>query len=71
MLHEKTADFSRGHDRILREVVGWKFASTNQKHHPDLGSDTSSVWSFCACSSDVISRETQLSRRGMSAVFSS
>ena len=24
-----------------------KFASTNQKHYTDLGSDTSSVWNFC------------------------
>ena len=60
---EITADFSRGHDRILREVVVWKFASTSQKHHPDLGSDTSSVWNFCARSSDAILRESQLSRR--------
>ena len=26
---------------------------TNQKYYPDLGSDTSSVWNFCICSSDV------------------
>ena len=26
-----------------------KFASANQKHYPDLGSDISSVWNFCAC----------------------
>ena len=32
-----------------------KSASTNQKHYPDLGSHTSSVWNFCARSSDVIS----------------
>ena len=30
-----------------------KFALTNQKHYPDLGSDTSSVWNFCARSTDV------------------
>ena len=30
-----------------------KFASTNQKHYPDLGSDTSSVWNFCAISTDT------------------
>ena len=41
-----------------------KFATTNQKHYPDLGSDTSSVWSFC-----VISRENQQWRWGMSAFF--
>ena len=32
-----------------------KSASTNQKHHPDLGSYTSSEWNCCARSSDVIS----------------
>ena len=32
--------------------------STNQKHYPELNSNTSSVWNFCARSSDVISRET-------------
>ena len=32
--------------------------TTNQKHNPDLGSDTSSVWNFWSRSSDVISRET-------------
>ena len=42
-----------------------KFASTNQKHYPDLGSDASSVWNFCACFSDVISRGNQWRRREM------
>ena len=28
----------------------------NHRHFPDLGSDTSSVWNFSACSADVISR---------------
>ena len=30
-----------------------KIPSTNQKHYPYLGSDASSVWNFCARSSDV------------------
>ena len=30
--------------------------TTNQKHSPDLGIDTSSVWNFCARPSAVISR---------------
>ena len=30
-----------------------EFASTNQKHYPDLGSNKSSAWNFCACSSEV------------------
>ena len=29
---------------------GRKFASTNQKHYPDLGSDKSSAWNFYAWS---------------------
>ena len=37
-----------------------KFASTNQKHYPDRGSDTSSVWNFCSRSSDVIKELKQL-----------
>ena len=32
-----------------------KFASTNQKHHSDLGGHASSVRKFCARFSDVIS----------------
>ena len=50
---------------------GWYFFfprdTTNQKHYPDLGSDTSSVWNFCACSPDVISQENHWWRREMSA----
>ena len=45
-----------------------KFASANQKHYPDLASDTSSVRNFCACFLDVISRRNQWCRREMSAV---
>ena len=38
-------------------LIGWKnFLSTNQKHYQDLGSDTSSVWNFCARYSDVVLR---------------
>ena len=36
----------------LGSASDW-FASTNQKHYPGLPSDASSVWNFCACSSDV------------------
>ena len=43
---------------------------TNQKHYPDLDSDASSVWNFCACFSDVIWRGNHWWRRQMSAVFS-
>ena len=44
-------------------LIGWiKFqrGTTNQKHYPDLGSDVSSVWNFCACFSDVIWRGNQM-----------
>ena len=54
---------------LVSAVIGWKIASTNQKHYPDLGSDTSSVWNFCARFSDVISRENQWWRHEMTAVF--
>ena len=35
-----------------------KFASTNQKHYPDLSSDVSSVWNFCAVSQMSFPGET-------------
>ena len=47
-----------------------KFASTNQKYFPDLGSDASSVWNFCAHFSEVILPGNQWWRREMSFVFS-
>ena len=50
-------------------LIGWKFASTNQKHYPDLGSVTSQVLDVCARFSDVISRENQWWCREKTAVF--
>ena len=47
-----------------------KFASTNQKHYPDLGTDTSSVWGFCAHFADVILQGNYWWHREMLAVFS-
>ena len=44
--------------------------TTNQKHHPDLGIGTSSVWNFCSHFSDVISQGNQWWCWKMSAVFS-
>jgi len=29
-------------------LIGWKSASSSQKHYSDLGSGTSSVWNFSA-----------------------
>ena len=46
-----------------------KFASTNQKHYPDRGSDTSSVWNFCSRSSDVIKELKQLRRRQLPKIL--
>ena len=43
--------------------------TTNQKHYPDLGSDASSVWNFCARFSAVISGGNQCWRCEMKAVF--
>ena len=53
---------------LLIGLARGKFASANQKHFPDLGSDTS-VWNFFARLSDVISLGNQWWRREMSAVF--
>ena len=47
-----------------------KFASANQKHYPDLGSDTSPIRNFCASFPDIISQGNRWWRRDMSAVFS-
>ena len=44
--------------------------TTNQKHYPDMGSDTSSVWNFCAGFSDVISRGNRQWCREMLSLFS-
>ena len=44
--------------------------TTYQKHYSDLGSDTSSVWNFCALFSDVILRGKQWWHLELSAVFS-
>ena len=43
--------------------------TTNQKHYPDLGIGTSSVWNFCSHFSDVISQGNQWWCWKMSAVF--
>ena len=42
---------------VLR--IRWKVPFINEKHHSDLGSNTSSVWNFCICSLHVISRRNQ------------
>ena len=44
-----------------------KLPSANQKRSPDLDSDTSSVWNFCVCFSDVILQGKQLWLCKMSA----
>ena len=44
--------------------------TTNQKHYAYLGGDTSSVWNFCTCSSDIILWGNQWQRHKMLAVFS-
>ena len=53
-------------------LIGWinfSRGTTNQKQYPDLGSDASSVWNFCARFSDVIWRGNQWYCRQMLAVF--
>ena len=68
--HTNDASLPRSGKFFWLVVPRRKFASTNQKHYSDRGSDTSSVWNFCTLSSDVISRGNQWWRREMSAVFS-
>ena len=46
--------------RVSSASDRWSKLSFNQKHYPDKGSDTSSVWNFCALSSGVISRGNRL-----------
>ena len=51
-------------------LIGWSKFSTNQKHYPDLGGDTLSVWNFCGHFPDIISQGNQWLHCEMSAVFS-
>ena len=46
-----------------------RVASSNQKHHPDLGSDALSEWNICARFLGVISQGNQRGCREMSDVF--
>ena len=45
---------------LIGRIPRGKFASSNQKQYPDLSSDASSVWNFCARSPDVILRGKML-----------
>ena len=54
----------------LRQISLAAQKTINQKHFPEQGSDTSSVWDFCTRSSHDISRENQWRRLETSAVFS-
>ena len=51
-------------------LIGGEFASSNQKHYPDLEGDTLSLRNFCPCFSDVISRVNKWGRSEMLAIFS-
>ena len=52
--HTDDASLLRPGQCFLLVMPHEKFDSTNQKHYPDLGSDASSVWNFCAHFSDII-----------------
>ena len=69
-IHTDDASLPRSGECFWLVVPRGKFASTNQKHHPDVCSDTSSVWNFCARFSDVIFRGNHWWRWQMSAAFS-
>ena len=49
----------------------WNLLLPSRSTYPDLGSDTSSIWNFCARFSNVNSRGNNWWRREMLAVFSS
>ena len=56
----------------LGSASDWIKASkflTNQKHYPDLGSEASSVWDFCACFSDIITQGNHQWCLEMSSIF--
>ena len=55
---------------VMVLLIGFRFVSSNQKHYRPLGSDASSVWSFCARFSNVISWGNQWWCREISALFS-
>ena len=62
-------------DGDLRETfwlveANFTSSATNKKQCPDLGSDASSVWNFCARFSDVILRGNRWWRRKRSSAFS-
>ena len=44
---------------LLIGRAAWEFASINQKHYPDLGIDSSSVWDSCSRPSDITSWRNQ------------
>ena len=62
-------------DGDLRETfwlveANFRSSAINQKQCPDLGSDASSVWNFCARFSDVILQGNRWWRRKRSSAFS-
>ena len=50
-------------------LIGESKFLTNQKCYPDLGSDASSVWDFCARFSDVTSRKPVVTSRNVGSLF--
>ena len=56
--HTDDVSLTRSRQCFQLVVQRGKFASTDQKNNPGLGSDTSSVWHFCSRSTVIISRET-------------
>ena len=50
--------------------VNFSCSTTNQKHYPEPDSDALSVWNFCACFSEAISRGNQWRCHELSAFLS-
>ena len=56
--------------RVVLLIAIFPQHTTNQKHYPELGIGTSTVWNFCSHFSDVISQGHQWWCREIIAVFS-
>ena len=48
--HTGDVPLPRSASQWLKQISIFPCGTTNQKHNPDLGSDTPSVWNFCSVS---------------------
>ena len=70
MSQKRAQKFHTDDASLPRSMSNFPHGMTNQKYSPDLASDASSVWNFCACFSDIICWGNKWKRRQTLAVFS-